>query len=75
MPKVKIVFEDKNYALIDDEKFEFNLLGAHQAKNLSLALSAISNLNIQKETIKKALRKITWRFRLDYDKEKNILIL
>lgn len=74
LPKVEIIHEDKNYALINDEKFEFNLLGSHQAKNLALALGAIGNLNIPKETIAKALKKITWRFRLEYDEEKNILI-
>lgn len=74
--KIKISFEDKNYAIIDNQKYEFNLLGNYQAKNLSLALACINslNLNIDDETIKKALKKVSWRFRLEYDKEKNILI-
>ncbi len=74
--KIEISFEDKNYAIIDNQKYEFNLLGNYQAKNLSLALACINslNLNIDDETIKKALKKVSWRFRLEYDKEKNILI-
>lgn len=76
LPEVKISFEDKNYALINNEKFEFNLLGSHQAQNLALALGAVEslNLNIKKETIKRALKNVTWRFRLEYLKDKNILI-
>lgn len=76
LPKVQISFENKNYALINDEKYEFNLLGSHQASNLALALGVINslNLNIKKEAIKNALKNVTWRFRLEYNKEKNILI-
>ena len=74
LPKVEVVFEDKNYAIIDGIKYEFNLLGEYQAKNLALALGALQNLNIKKEVLEKALKKVTWRFRLEYDKEKNILI-
>ena len=76
IPEIKISFEEKNYALIENEKVEFNLLGSHQAKNLSLALGAIKalNLNIKKEDVFSALKKVKWKFRLDYNKEKNILI-
>ena len=76
IPDVKIEFSDKNYAFFNNNKYEFNLLGAHQAKNLALALGAINslNLNIKDETIKKALKNVKWNFRLEYIKEKNILI-
>ncbi len=74
--KIEISFKDKNYAIIDNQKYEFNLLGNYQAKNLSLALACVNSLdlNIDDETIKKALKKVSWRFRLEYNKEKNILI-
>lgn len=76
LPEVKIEFSDKNYAIINTEKYEFNLLGSHQAQNLALAVGAINslNLNIQKDTIKNALKNIKWHFRLEYIKNKNILI-
>jgi len=74
LPKVEVVFKDKNYAIVDGEKFEFNLLGAHQAQNLALALGAIQKLNIKKDSIKTALKNVTWPFRLQYLKEKNTLI-
>lgn len=74
LPKVEILFEEKNYALINGEKFEFNLLGSHQAKNLALALGALQELNIKKEILKKALKNVIWHFRLEYLKEKNVLI-
>lgn len=76
IPDVKIEFSDKNYAFFNNNKYEFNLLGTHQAKNLALALGAINSLNldIKDETIKKALKNVSWNFRLEYIKEKNILI-
>ncbi len=76
LDNVKVILEDKNYAIIDNKKFEFNLLGTHQAQNLALALGAIKSLDldIKDETLKNALKKVNWRFRLEYHKEKNILI-
>ena len=76
IPEVTIEFSDKNYAIFNNKKYEFNLLGSHQAKNLALALGAINSLNldIDDEIIKKALKEVTWNFRLEYIKEKNILI-
>ena len=76
IPDVKIEYSDKNYAIIDNKKYEFNLLGSHQAQNLALALGAINSLDLSfdDETIKEALKNVKWRFRLEYIKEKNILI-
>ncbi len=77
IPKVKIIFEnEKNYAEIDGKKYEFNLLGSHQADNLALALGAInaSGIKISNKAIKEALKNVKWKFRLDYNKEKNLLI-
>ena len=76
IPDVKIEYSDKNYAIVDNKKYEFNLLGSHQAQNLALALGAINSLdlNFDDETIKEALKNVKWRFRLEYIKEKNILI-
>ncbi len=55
---------------------KINLKGDFQKENLSLALSAIENLNlnISKETIENALKTVKWKFRMDFDKEKNLLI-
>ncbi|MBR3604576.1 MAG: bifunctional folylpolyglutamate synthase/dihydrofolate synthase [Candidatus Gastranaerophilales bacterium] len=76
IPDVKIEYSDKNYAIVDNKKYEFNLLGSHQAQNLALALGAINSLDLSfdDETIKEALKNVKWRFRLEYIKEKNILI-
>ena len=81
IPKVKILRENNiNYACIIDKnrtkKYEFNLLGSHQADNLALALSAIkiSNLLISEETIKNALKNVHWLFRIEYKKDKNLII-
>lgn len=73
---VRVEFQDRNYAIINNKKYPFNLLGIHQAKNLSLALGAIDalKLKIEDETLKNALNGVRWDFRLEYFKEKNILI-
>lgn len=73
---IKIIFKDKNYAIINGKQFEFNLLGEHQGQNLALALEAIKtlNLNINEETIKNALKNVNHKARLEFQKEKNILI-
>lgn len=74
---VLVKFENGvNWAYINDKKVQFNLLGSHQAKNLALALTVIENLDIKtdEKTIENALKKVTWKFRLDYNKEKNLLI-
>ena len=52
LPVIKVSFENKNYAIINNEKYEFNLLGNYQAKNLALALSAIKSLNLNIENKK-----------------------
>lgn len=76
IPSITVNFEEKNYAIVNNQKYEFNLLGDYQAKNLALALGAVNSLDldIKECTIKKALKEVSWRFRLEYNKEKNTLI-
>ena len=69
---------ENNIAKVNGEDFEFNLNGDFQKENLKLALLAINSLNfkIEKETIKNALKNVSWRFRMDKInyKGKNLLI-
>lgn len=69
---------ENNIAKINREDFEFNLNGDFQKENLKLALLAINSLDfkIKKETIKNALKNVSWRFRMDKInyKGKNLLI-
>lgn len=69
---------ENNVAKINGEDFEFNLNGDFQKENLKLALLAINSLNfkIKKETIKNALKNVSWRFRMEKInyKGKNLLI-
>lgn len=75
---VKTVFENGvNYALFEDKKYEFNLLGLYQAQNLELVLEVIKNLKdfpIKENDLKIALKKVSWACRLQYIKEKNLII-
>ena len=69
---------ENNVAKINGEDFEFNLNGDFQKENLKLALLAINSLDfkIKKETIKNALKNVSWRFRMEKNKHKgkNLLI-
>ncbi len=64
----------QNYAVIDGEKCEFQLLGLYQKQNLALVLEACRVLNISFDAIKEGLKTAKWAARLEYKKEKNILI-
>ena len=72
------VIVENNIAKINGEDFEFNLNGDFQKENLKLALLAINSLDfkIKKETIKNALKNVSWRFRMEKInyKGKNLLI-
>lgn len=62
--------------LIDNKEYDFSLLGDYQTKNLALALETLEHLpfKVSEETLKIALKNVRWKFRLEYDKEKNLLI-
>ena len=74
---IKVEFDgENNYAYIAGEKYDFSLLGDYQAQNLALVLSALECLpfKIDKKTLAAALKNVRWKFRLEYDKEKKMLI-
>ena len=54
---VAIEFNEKNYAIFNNKKFEFNLLGNYQAQNLALALKTIGSMEFKtsEKVIEKAL--------------------
>ena len=74
-PEFKIE-NGETFIKIDNDYSLFNLKGRHQLQNLALALATVKNLDIKikDETIKSALKKVTWGFRLEYIKEKNLLL-
>ena len=61
---------------INNKEYDFSLLGDYQTKNLALALETLKHLpfKVSEETLKIALKNVKWKFRLEYDKEKNLLI-
>lgn len=64
----------KNYAIINENKYEFPLLGLYQKQNLALVYEAAKILNIPQNAIIEGLKTAHWGARLEYRKEKNILI-
>ncbi len=61
---------------INNKEYDFSLLGDYQTKNLALALETLKHLpfKVSEETLKMALKNVRWKFRLEYDKEKKLLI-
>lgn len=78
--QVNTVFEDgMNYAVIDNKKYEFALLGLYQKQNLELVLGAVESLRklglkISEEAIYSGLKTVFWPARMQYIREKNLII-
>ena len=75
---IKKVAEKTNSQLINaqDVPLDIDFAADFQKENFALAYCAIKNsgLNITDNTIKNALKNFKWKFRTDYDEEKNLLI-
>jgi dihydrofolate synthase/folylpolyglutamate synthase len=63
-----------NYALIEDIKFEFPLIGSYQKSNLSLVLKALEYFKVDKKALEEGLKTVHWAGRLEFIKDKNLLI-
>ena len=73
--EIPMFYENEiNYAIIEGKKYEFPLLGLYQKQNLALVIEASKYLNIQNNAIEIGLKTANWAARLEYIKEKNILI-
>ncbi len=77
---VELSYENKkNYAVYDNQKYEFNLLGLWQKENLELVFEAVNYLNqngyeISQAAIIKALKQVSWVCRMQYIPKFNLLI-
>ena len=78
--QVDVLFENgQNYAIIGGKKYEFSLLGLWQKENLKLVSKAIELLNnkgyeLNEEALAVGLKTVSWPARMQYLKERNILI-
>ena len=76
----KIEFTNgKNILNYDGKDFEFPLLGQYQQNNVSLALRAIEVLKNEKveisdKSIRSGLKNVKWPCRMEYLKNKNVLL-
>ena len=69
----------RNIIDYNNEQIDFSLLGLYQKENVSLILKAIEyvqtqGFNIPLNAIKNGLKTVKWSARLEYIKEKNLLI-
>ena len=70
---------EKNYIIYNNEKYEFGLIGTYQNQNTALILKAVEFLNsnnfgINKNSLEQGLKTVKWPARLEYIKEKNLII-
>lgn len=70
---------EQNIAIINGKSYNFALLGTYQKENLALVFQAINYLNktkfkIDENAIINGLSTVKWKARLQYIKEKNLLI-
>lgn len=78
--EVELVFENqKNYAMYDNIKYEFNLLGLWQKENLELVFAVVNYLNssgyeISRKSVEKALKEVSWICRMQYIPKFHLLI-
>ena len=72
---VEMNFKDGvNYAVIQDKKYEFPLLGLYQKSNLSLVMKALEYFKVSPKALKEGLKTVHWSARLEYIKQKNLII-
>lgn len=72
---VEMNFKDGvNYAVIQDRKYEFPLLGLYQKSNLSLVMKALEYFKVSPKALKEGLKTVHWSARLEYIKQKNLII-
>ena len=62
------------YAVIQDKKYEFPLLGLYQKSNLSLVMKALEYFKVSPKALKEGLKTVHWSARLEYIKQKNLII-
>lgn len=82
VPSSKIVTEFKNginFLIVDGRKYEFSLNGDYQKDNTGLVLETVKYLNnngfrISENALINSLKTVKWGARLEYIKEKNLLI-
>ncbi len=72
---VEMNFKDGvNYAVIQDKKYEFPLLGLYQKSNLSLVMKALEYFKVSQKALEEGLKTAHWSARLEYIKQKNLII-
>lgn len=78
--EVSLYFDNNtNYAIYNNKKYKFNLLGLWQKENLELVFETVNYLNstgyeISEAAIEKALQTVNWACRMQYIPEFNLLI-
>lgn len=77
---IDVIFENgKNHIVLDDKKFEFSLFGLYQKENVALVIKTIEviknkGINISEVAIESGFKTVKWSARLEYIKEKKLLI-
>lgn len=77
---IKTIFKDgQNHIFYNKKLYDFSLIGTYQNENTALVFSAIkflqkNNISVNESAIEAGLKTVKWRARLEYIKEKNLII-
>lgn len=66
--------DGKNYAVVDGLEYKFGLIGSYQKGNMAIVKWALELLKVDKKALAEGLKTVKWPARLEYVKEKNVLI-
>ncbi len=64
----------KNYIKYNNKQYEFPLLGLYQKENLALVVKVLEHFEINEKALEDGLKTVKWAARLEYFKDKNILV-
>ncbi len=71
---IEIIYENCiNYAIINNIKYEFPLLGLFQKQNLALVIKASEYLKVDRNSLREGLKTVEWSSRFEFLQDKNII--
>ncbi len=66
--------DGKNYIIDNGIEYEFGLIGSYQKGNVEIVKCALDILNVDTKSLLEGLKTVKWPARLEFVKDKNVLI-
>lgn len=72
---IDMIFQNgENYIKYNEKLYEFPLLGLYQKENLALVVNVLKHFEVNEIAMKNGFKTAKWAARLEYFKDKNILV-